>query len=265
MNEHLVTTAYRTTGCDAIPPDELSDFIDNLNDNSNACQAFKLRHVTINEVSSIIDNLRSDCSTGDDQIPVKYFKLVSKYIAVPITSLINNCITNSYFPREWKIARVSPIPKVDNPVTNDQLRPISILPGLSKVFKKVVALQMTHFVEQYGSLVTGFRKGHSTSSTLSGIEDDFIHAMKKCEATLMVLVDFSKAFDTVCFKSVINKMHKLNFSKPLLKWILSYLTDGSQFAQVDDKRSTDRGLNFGKPQGSILGPMIFNLYVSDLD
>ena len=267
LNEHFTTTAYRTTGRNAISIRELDDFIESLNNNSNTCQAFQLRHVTINEVSRIICTLRSDSSTGDDQIPVKYLKLVSKYIAVPITNLINKCISKSYFPKVWKTARVSPVPKVDNPVTDDQFRPISILPGLSKVFEKVVALQITDYIEGHGSLhdkITGFRKGHSTTTTLLGIKDDIVRAMKKRDVTLMVLADFSKAFDTVCFKSVITKLHKLNFSKPFLKWIFSYLTDRSQFVQVDDKRSTSTGVNFGIPQGSILGPMLFNLYVSDL-
>jgi hypothetical protein len=206
--------------------------IDNLPDKDNNHNVFNLRQVSINELARIIKTLRTDCSTGPDQIPVKYVKMVSEYIAVPVTNLINKCIKNSYFPKAWKIARVSPISKVDNPTSNDQLRPISILPALSKVFEKVVSLQMMDFIEQHTVLnnkISGFRKGHSTITTLLGIKNDIIHAMKKREVTLMVLADFSKAFDTVCFKSVITKMYNLNFSKDFLKWALSYLSNRSQF------------------------------------
>ncbi len=130
--------------------------------------------------------------TGADQIP-----MVNEYIAVSITNLINNCINTSYFPKAWKTARVTAIPKVDNPTSNEQLRPTSILPALSKVFEKVVARQITDFIAVLNSKITGFRKGHSTITTLLGIKDDIIRAMKKREVTLMGLADYSNAFDTV--------------------------------------------------------------------
>ena len=200
-------------------------------------------------------------------IPINYVKMVSEDIAVPITNLINKCIRDSCFPKAWKIARVSPIPKVNNPVVNDQLRPISILPALSKVFEKVVALQIIDYVEQHAVLndkVTGFRKGHSTITTLIGIKNDIIRAMKKRQITLMVLADYSKAFDTVSLKSMITKMRKLNFSKAFLVLVLNYMSNREQFVKIDDRTSNKMTIDFGIPQGSILGPMFLNLYVADL-
>ena len=88
--------------------------------------------------------------------------------------------------------------------------------------------------------------------------------MDKGEVTLMVMADFSKTFDTICFRNTLLKLHKLGFTKPSLKWLLSYLCDRCQFVQIDDKSSSCQTIAFGIPQGSILGPMIFNLYVSDL-
>ena len=145
---------------------------------------------------------------------------------------------------------------------------ISILPVLSKVFEKLVAGQMSEFAEMAALLpdrISGFRKGHSTTSVLLGIRDDIRHAMKKGEITLIVLADFSKAFDTICFKNTIVKFYKLGFSKTFLKWLLSYLSGRSQFVQIDDKSSSRKPIHFGIPQGSILGPLIFNLYVADLN
>ena len=164
------------------------------------------------------------------------------------------------FQKQWKIARVSPVPKIDNPVSKDQLRPISVLPVLSKVFEKLVAIQMTNHADHAHLLhdcISAFRKGHSTTTALMGIRDDIRYAMKR-------KADFSKAFDTISFSATIVKFYKLGFSKPFLKWLLSYLSGRSQFVQIDDRKSSYQSSQYGVPQGSILGPMIFNLYVSDL-
>ena len=264
LNEHFVTTAQRTTVCHATEENELFEMIHNLPDDKH--NSFELRQVSTSEIMNIIKTLRSNSSTESDCIPINYIKLVGEYIAIPITNLINKCIGDSYFPRAWKIARVSPIPKVNSPTVNDQLRAISILPALSKVFEKVIALQMVNYVEHHAVLndkVTGFRKGHSTITTFLGIKDDIIRAMKKREISLMVLADYSKAFDTVGFQSIITKLHKLNFSKSFLMWVLNYMSNREQFVQTDD-RTSSMTVDFGIPQGSILGPLFYNLYVADL-
>ena len=166
-------------------------------------------------------------------MPARFVKLVSGHLACPLTTIINNCISKLYFPRAWKLARISPIPKVYTPVTEDDLRPVSILPVLSKVFEKLVASQMTDFCSRESLLrdtISSFRKGHSTSTVLLGIRDDLLSAMKRREVTLMVLADFSKAFDTVCFKTVITKLHHLGFSKNV---------------QIDDRKSSPVFSEFG--------------------
>ena len=125
----------------------------------------QLSPVTSENVLQVIKNLRSDCSTGTDQISTRFIKMVAECLAVPLTSIINNCIAKAYFPKQWKIARVSPVPKIDNPVSKDQLRPISFFPVLSKVLKKLVAMQMTNYVDHARLLydcISAFHKVHST-------------------------------------------------------------------------------------------------------
>ena len=165
---------------------------------------------------------------------------MADHLAGPLTRIINGCLTEAYFPKLCKIARVSPIPKVDNPTTNDELRPISILPVLSKVFERLVGWQMSEFANSASLLhdnISSFRKGHSTTTALLGIRDDIKRAMKRKEVTLMVLADFSKAFDTVCFKTTLKKFYKLVFSKNYFKWLLGYSSDRTQFVQIDDTKS----------------------------
>ena len=95
--------------------------------------AFHLESVTQREVLRTLKQLRTDCSTGPDQLPARFVKLTG-----PLTTIINTCISKLYSPRVWKLARISPIPKVDTPVTEDHLRPVSIIPVLSKVLKSLL-------------------------------------------------------------------------------------------------------------------------------
>ena len=109
-----------------------------------------------------------------------------------------------------------------------------------------------------------YRKGHSTTTVLLRIRDDIFQAMKKGELTLIAFADFSKVFDTVDYSIVIRKLHAIGLYKSALLWILSYLSNRQQFVQVNDKQSRLKDVLFGVPQGSVLGPVIFNLYAIDM-
>ena len=212
-------------------------------------------------------SLRTDCSTGYDQIPAKYIKTVADHLTSPVTHIINSCITSSSFPDQWKISRVCPIPKVTNPTTLADYRPISILPILSKVFERTILGQMLEFIEKrtvYSPNQAGFRKGHSTTTILLKLKSDIKSAMKKGEVTLAVFADFSKAFDTVDYPTLFKNLHELGFSKSFIELLYSYLYGRKQVVQVNDKYSQFQYVQFGVPQGSILGPILFNLYVTCL-
>ena len=214
-----------------------------------------------------ISKLWSGTSTGVDQIPVKFVKLAKDYISGPIMNKINRCIVTSSFPKLWKTARISLIPRVNEPRCDADHRPVSILPMLSKVLERLVLHQLIEYINEealLGPTISGFRKGHSTTSVLLGIRDALIRASSRGEVTLMICADYSKAFDTVQFKSVLTKMHNLGFSKEFLLWMIDYLMDRRQMVQIDDRQSDMATVEFGVLQGSILGPVIFNLYVADL-
>ena len=144
---------------------------------------------------------------------------------------------------------------------------ISILPVLSKVFERVILSQISTFIDRqciYKSTQSGYRPGHSCITLLLELRDDIQKAMNRGEITVAVLADYSKAFDTVDYRILLSKLHNLNFSESVLCIIHSYVTERKQFVQVDDKLSANREVMYGVPHGSILGPILFNLYVQDM-
>ena len=205
VNKYFNETATRTTGKAA---ENISDeFIQTLPEQQHS---FDLHKVTYDDLMKAIKNLRSDCSTGYDNIPAKFIKPVADYLVSPLTNIINHCITTSTVPSEWKISRICPVPKVMNPQTLSEYRPISILPILSKVFERVILQQLTEIIEHemiYDQKQSGFRKGHSTTTILLKLKDDISNAMKKGEVTLAILADFSKAFDTVDYRTLLRELH----------------------------------------------------------
>ena len=128
----------------------------------------------------------------------------------PLTHIFNSCLDRNEYPLLWKTARISPIPKIDEPRTDDYYRPTSILPVLSIII--------------YNISIIFLRKCHFTTTTMLAIRADMLKAMKRGEITLALMTDFSKAFDTVAFEKVLSKLHLMGFSRTTLQWIASYLT-----------------------------------------
>ena len=152
-------------------------------------------------------------------------------ITSTMVKIINNCIDKNVFPTAWKIARVCPVPKIDNPIDVTKYRQISVLCILSKVFGRVILTQLCNYIEvkaSYNLTQSGFRKGHSTSTLLLKLRDDIKRAMKTSEVTLGILIDFSKAFDTIEHLSLLQKLYKMNFSAESLKLIQSYISERRQ-------------------------------------
>ena len=219
LNMYFASTTKRVTGATPEPPENLWSFINTLPDDPDS--AFHLREVSHREVLVEINALRSDCSCGPDRIPVKFIKMVAKQLASSLTHILNSCISKQLFPSAWKIARICAIPKVEIITSNDDLRPISILPTLSKVFERLVLRQMSNYVKNTttGVLhksVSAYRRGYNTATVMLAMRDDIQRAMKRGEVTIAFLTNYSKAFNTVTYSTALRKFHSQGFSKDYL-------------------------------------------------
>ena len=146
-------------------------------------------------------------------------------------------------------------------------RPVSILPILSKIYKRVDLEQITNFIEKkliYHHYQYGYHKNHSTATLVVKLWDGIKEAIRSSEITLAVFTDYLKAFDTIDFSVLNKKMLTINFSKRFLYWDFSYLTDRQHFIQIDLNISNILCTNVGVPQRSIVGPVLFNLCVADV-
>ena len=206
---------------------------------------------------------------------MKFLKPVVGQITSPIVHIINNSIDKEIFPDSWKVASVCPIPKIDNPVTAKDFRPvtvkdfrpISILPVLSKVYEKVVLSQPLNYTEKsavYKPTQSSFRKGRSTATILLKFRNEIRKALNRNEITMSVLIDYSKTFDTINHKTLLEKLVSLNFSNRTIKIIMSYLINRHQYMHIDNQTSPKSPVYFGLPQGSIPGPILFNIYPAEL-
>ena len=202
-------------------PSKILEFIDSLpNSNRENGALFQLRQVTYEKVLKQLKALHNDTSTCPDGIPVCYIKLVQDSLSSPLTHVINAFIKTNDLPSSWKCAWIFPINKVPTPVEKLDFHLIAILPALSKIFERLVCSQVIEFIENlqlYKDTVTGFRKGYSTGSALLKLRDDIRTAMKSGELSIIMLISFSKAFDTISHEMLMHTIHKYDFSKDFLQ------------------------------------------------
>ena len=230
-------------------------------------EQFHFRTVTANEVQAILMSIPSNKSPGHDKIPIKVYKDCLSSILPSITDLINTSLSSSVFPTAWKIAEVVPIPKTDDYELANNNRPISLLPVLSKVCERVVHKQVDSYLifkDRLASTQSGNKRHHSTETSIIHSNDFILNAMDNKKLTASVFLDMSKAFDSLNHDLLIKKLRHIGLSSQVILWFQSYLSFRYQRVRINSSLSDLLPVSTGVPQGSILGPLLFSVYVNDL-
>lgn len=225
--------------------------------------------VSLSLLSEVVLGLRpTDCPL--DIIPSKILKQTFNTVGPSLLTLMNFCLSVGSVPEVFKHAVVRPLLKKPNldPAVLSNFRPVSHLPFLSKVLEKLVFNQLQSSLENNTVLEkfqSGFRSRHSTKSALLTVHNDILLSLDTKKPVLLVLLDLTAAFDTVDHSVLISRLeHHVGLRGTVLQWFHSYLTDRTFTVMVDDHSSLPASLSSGVPQGSILGPLLFSLYMLPL-
>ncbi len=265
FNEHFIASGFLFESLNT--QHECSSTVETVGLDPSS-QSFSFSPITVSDVNKALKHLDKTKSAGPDKLDPYFLKLAANFIAVPLTNIFNLCLNTNVIPSLWKSAFVVPLLKGGDPSIINNYRPISKLSVLVKVLESLVSDQLKDFFNNKNVLSdfqSGFRKMHSTTSAALKVLNDFIESIDNKQHCAALFIDLSKAFDTVDHTVLKHRLCRAGLSEQTVSWFDNYLTDRTQCVQAEGNTSRYLKITKGVPQGSVLGPLLFILYINNID
>lgn len=252
------------------PDNELIAKLSNSQCSDISDQKFTFSEINGHNIYNVLVRLKTS-APGIDGLSGTMLILCLPNCLPALLDIINTSLSSGIFPSHWKTSLVHPIPKKTIPESLSDFRPISILCLLSKIIEKIVHFQLVSYfnrIKAISSFQSGFRKKHSTTTALLRVTDSISRAMDASQCTILIFLDFSRAFDTISHELLLARLKFLGLGESALRWVHSYVSNRWQCTIIDTTNgrqiSEPRKILSGVPQGSILGPLFYSVYSSSL-